>query len=69
MANQASGFLSPFLRGCRLRAARPFIDGGRVLDMGCGTGSLADIVAPQQYLGVDIDAESVRLARRRHPDH
>lgn len=69
MPNQASGILSPFLRGCRLRAVRPFIDGGRVLDMGCGTGSLADVVAPQQYLGVDIDAESVRLARRRYPEH
>ncbi len=69
MPNQVSGVLSPFLRACRLRAARPFIDGGRVLDMGCGTGALADAVAPQQYLGVDIDAESVRLARRRHPEH
>jgi SAM-dependent methyltransferase len=69
MPNQVSGILSPFLRGCRLRAARPFIDGGRVLDMGCGTGSLADVVGPQQYLGVDMDAETVRLARRRHPEH
>ncbi len=69
MPNQASGILSPVLRGCRLRAVRPFIDGGRVLDMGCGTGSLAGVVAPQRYLGVDIDAESVRLARRRHPEH
>lgn len=69
MPNQVSGILSPFLRACRLRAARPFIDGGRVLDMGCGTGALAAVVSPQQYLGVDMDTETVHLARRRHPEH
>ena len=69
MADQGSeGILSPFLRKKRIAAARPFLI-GRVLDVGCGSGSLADIVKPSLYYGVDIDSESLDCARNKFPDH
>jgi 2-polyprenyl-3-methyl-5-hydroxy-6-metoxy-1,4-benzoquinol methylase len=60
--------LSPFLRRRRLRAALPFL-AGKVLDVGCGSGSLAQFVAPENYLGVDLDAVSLSVARVRYPQH
>lgn len=69
MADQgAEGLLSPFLRARRIKAARPYL-AGRVLDVGCGSGSLAGYVAPADYVGLDIDAASIELARASHPDH
>jgi 2-polyprenyl-3-methyl-5-hydroxy-6-metoxy-1,4-benzoquinol methylase len=60
--------LSPFLRNQRLRMARPFLD-GRVLDVGCGSGALAGEVSPDRYVGVDVDAISLRRSRVNHPEH
>lgn len=69
MADQMTGILSPFLRNRRLGAARPWLDQGRVLDVGCGVGAMTAFVPPERYLGVDLDPESVEDARRRHPRH
>jgi 2-polyprenyl-3-methyl-5-hydroxy-6-metoxy-1,4-benzoquinol methylase len=69
MADQGTeGILSSFLRIQRLKHARPFIS-GRVLDIGCGTGSLCNEVSPAQYVGVDIDEMSIKKARIIHPKH
>lgn len=69
MADQGGeGLLSPFLRTRRLEAAKPFLQ-GRVLDVGCGTGYLADFVPADQYAGVDVDEGSLQAARLRHPHH
>lgn len=69
MADQGSeGLLSSFLRRQRIRAAAPYLR-GRVLDFGCGSGSLASFIDPDRYSGVDIDAEVIELARRRNPKH
>jgi SAM-dependent methyltransferase len=69
MTDQGSeGLLSPFLRAKRLRAARPHLF-GRVLDVGCGSGTLADLVDPDEYLGVDRDKKSIERALRTHPQH
>jgi SAM-dependent methyltransferase len=69
MADQGSeGLLSPFLRKRRLAAAKPFIQ-GRVLDVGCGAGHLADFVSAELYVGVDVDEGSLQAARLRHPHH
>jgi 2-polyprenyl-3-methyl-5-hydroxy-6-metoxy-1,4-benzoquinol methylase len=40
---------------------------GAVLDYGCGVGALSDSCDPAGYLGVDIDRESVDVARASHP--
>lgn len=40
-----------------------------VLDVGCGFGSLLDIIGDCQYEGVDLVAGFVQEARRRHPRH
>jgi SAM-dependent methyltransferase len=69
MADQASqGFLSPFLRQRRANAVIPFLYGS-VLDVGCGTGFLASFVLPECYLGVDLDKDSVDLAKTFHKEH
>lgn len=69
MANQTSGVLSPMLQRRRIRAVLPHIVGTRVLDAGCGTGRLARYVRPRGYVGVDVDPDAIREARRRHPLH
>ena len=69
MSDQCTGLLSPFLRSQRIRAAQPFLGAGRVLDYGCGGGSLAHCVDPSHYLGVDLDAGAIGYARAQHPEH
>lgn len=68
MSRQYSGLLSPFLRERRFRAARPFLRGD-VLDFACASGELSRLVAPECYLGVDIDREALAQAVAGHPDH
>jgi len=69
MADQGSeGLLSPFLRKQRITAVKPYLT-GRVLDVGCGAGVLAEWVDPQDYLGVDIDGVSLDKARNANPSH
>ena len=58
---------SQMLRGARLRAALPYIE-GRVLDVGCGGGVLYDLLGPRpDYLGIDVAAGAVETACRLHP--
>ncbi|MDF3931720.1 class I SAM-dependent methyltransferase [Pseudomonas citronellolis] len=67
MADQASeGLLSPYLREKRIQAVRPYLK-GRVLDVGCGSGALARLLAPGNYLGVDRDSASLQRARATFP--
>ena len=69
MADQASeGMLSPFLRRQRLNAAKPFLHGD-VLDVGCGSGMLAEKVSPDSYLGVEIDPTSLNIAMDKFSEH
>ena len=68
MADQVSGWLSPLLRRRRQDAATPWLK-GRVLDVGCGSGTLAGALAPERYLGLDVDAESIARARLQQPNH
>ena len=69
MADQGNeGLLSPFLRRRRIGAAKKHIR-GRVLDVGCGSGSLADLVNPENYVGMDVDDVSLQVARSQFPGH
>jgi 2-polyprenyl-3-methyl-5-hydroxy-6-metoxy-1,4-benzoquinol methylase len=63
-----SGLLTPFLYRQRVRAVLPYLRGS-VLDHGCGVYSLASQVAPENYLGVDIDEDALAAVRSRHPSH
>lgn len=71
MGDQASGLLSDWLRRQRIRATQPYIQDiqGQILDFGCGIGTLAEHCHSSRYLGVDADADSIALARQRHPQH
>lgn len=69
MADQgAEGLLSPWLRKQRFKAALPYLK-GRVLDFGCGSGSLAELVEADRYLGVEVDETSLQQARSRFPGY
>ncbi len=69
MADQgAEGLLSPWLREKRLGAARPHLH-ARVLDFGCGSGALAQLISSDHYLGVDTDEDSLQQARIKFPKH
>src|SRR6266545_6456413 len=45
---------------------RPHLQ-GRVLDYGCNDGPLTEMCQPEAYIGVDINARSLDLAREAHP--
>ena len=68
MADQINGMFSPFLRRKRVEATKPYYN-GRVLDYGCGIGTLADLIPGDRFYGVDVDVESVQVAKINHPDH
>jgi 2-polyprenyl-3-methyl-5-hydroxy-6-metoxy-1,4-benzoquinol methylase len=51
-----------------MAVVRPWLR-GKTLDYGCGTGSLAQWIAPDQYCGFDPDEESIHLARHQFPRH
>jgi 2-polyprenyl-3-methyl-5-hydroxy-6-metoxy-1,4-benzoquinol methylase len=65
--DQASGILSPWLRKRRINAVKPYLQ-GKILDFGCGVGVLAGICGNENYTGVDIDEESVKIAKASYPD-
>lgn len=62
------GLLSGILSQWRIRQVLPHLS-GKILDFGCGRGNLAAFIAPRNYVGVERDAESLSVARSRHPDH
>jgi 2-polyprenyl-3-methyl-5-hydroxy-6-metoxy-1,4-benzoquinol methylase len=42
---------------------------GRILDVGCGSGLLAEHCRPENYFGYDLSQISLKIARRRFPSH
>lgn len=69
MADQGEeGLLSPYLRSVRIDKVVPYIK-GRVLDVGCGSGRLAFHVSEENYVGFDIDQDSLRTARTMFPNY
>lgn len=65
MANQVNGLLSPFLRKKRIDAVKIHIN-GMVLDYGCGVGKLSELIAEKNYIGIDIDLESLNIAKENY---
>lgn len=43
-------------------------EGGRVLDLGCGTGRLLAGLKPARGVGVDLSPKMIELARKQHPE-
>jgi len=69
MADQGNeGLLSPFLRLQRINKSKPFLR-GKILDYGCGTGSLAPLVLPKNYIGYDIDESVIKKAQKDYPNY
>lgn len=66
--DDAFGFVSALGRGLvELLDPRP---GETVLDLGCGTGELAAVIAARgaSVLGIDADEAMIARARREHPE-
>lgn len=68
MEEHKEGLLSPLLRARRFSAAAPFLS-GRIADLGCGIGRLAEHVPAENYVGIDTDLEVLENARQRFPRH
>lgn len=47
----------------------PVVEGRRVLDVGCGTGWVADHTRPAEYWGTDISWPMLAQAQHKHPGH
>jgi 2-polyprenyl-3-methyl-5-hydroxy-6-metoxy-1,4-benzoquinol methylase len=60
--------LTPWLRDLRIAAVAPYLSGD-VLDIGAGSGHLAERVDPRSYYGFDVDAWQLTRARSAFPRH
>lgn len=40
----------------------------RIVDMGCGTGKLLDLIVVDDYTGIDVSGGMLSVARRKFPD-
>lgn len=49
------------------RLLKPWVNGGNVLDLGCGTGWVLDHLHPHDYLGVDASAPMLDQLLAKHP--
>ena len=63
-----AGLLSYWLVRRRQHAAARHLR-GRVLDFGCGVGTLAEICDPAAYVGFDIDPRKIEIARGERPGY
>src|ERR1039458_4251308 len=41
--------------------------GARILEIGCGPGTIVSYLPPSDYLGFDLSPEYIELAKRRFP--
>jgi SAM-dependent methyltransferase len=51
-----------------VRTVEKYANKGRILDMGCGPGTLVSLLNPssfEYYQGVDVSSEAIALARKR----
>ena len=68
MADQINGYLSGYLRKKRFDIIKPYLY-GNILDFGCGIGMLSSSFEINKYVGIDIDKESIRIAKHNNPTH
>jgi 2-polyprenyl-3-methyl-5-hydroxy-6-metoxy-1,4-benzoquinol methylase len=63
---QITGLASPFLESRRMNIIKKYVTGGNILDFGCGTGKLAGLLSFDEYMGVDIDLDSINAAKAHY---
>ena len=62
------GWSGPYHRRLQEMYSYLISPGQRVLEVGCGTGSLLAAVRPSRGVGIDFSAEMIGRARKRHPE-
>lgn len=62
------GWTRYYYRRIEQRLAHIIEPGARVLDIGCGDGTLLASLRPSVGVGVDFNAAAVERARKKHPD-
>lgn len=60
---QITGLASPLLKYWRIKIIKKYLTGGKILDYGCDNGRLADLVNFNDYIGVDINSDTIDEAR------
>jgi len=69
MVDQANeGLLSPFLQKKRFKFAIKEVS-GKVLDFGSGNGGLCEFIETSNYIGYEIDQDSIKIAKEQYKDH
>lgn len=46
-----------------------FMNDQSIMDIGCGTGTLVEYINPKEYLGVDLNPDFIKLARKKYPQY
>jgi len=65
--SKLNGLFSPTLRNIRLKLVAKEVESGKkVLDLGCGDGSLINLIQFSEYMGVDNDKEQIMCNLCKH---
>lgn len=46
-----------------------FLKDKSIMDIGCGTGTLVEYIHPREYLGVDLNPDFIKLAKKKYPQY
>ena len=61
--------LAEFLQKQRLKAAKPYLKGKDILDLGCGESHIIPLLSPnQKYTGVDFNLNTITHLQSRYPE-
>ena len=63
---QISGFASPLLESIRIKKITDNVNGGDILDYGCGCGIFCEKLPFKTYTGVDSDPSVILYAKERY---
>lgn len=53
----------------KISSAINFLNGRKVLDIGCGTGTLVSYLKPSLYMGLDINSNFIKYANKKYPSY
>jgi 2-polyprenyl-3-methyl-5-hydroxy-6-metoxy-1,4-benzoquinol methylase len=63
---QITGLASPFLESVRIKKISKYVEGGDVLDFGCGNGKFSELLPFDTYTGVDLNSSVIDYAKEKY---